>query len=64
MACLSALDGLADPRHSFGKGFELFGRQAHAVLNNNSPTLLGVLLAFGFAMGFSPKLRKFLSKLL
>ena len=43
---------------------ELFGRQAHAVLNNNSPLLLGGLLAFGFAMGFSPRLRKLLMKLL
>ena len=43
---------------------ELFGRQAHAVLNNNSPFLLGGILVLGFAMGFSPRLRKFLAKLL
>jgi chromate transport protein ChrA len=42
---------------------ELFGRQAHTFLNANSPSLLGVLLAFGFAMGFSPKLRKLLMRL-
>ena len=43
---------------------ELFGRQAHVFLNANSPTLLAVLTALGFALGFSPKLRKLLMKLL
>ena len=33
-------------------------------LNANSPTLLAVLTALGFALGFSPKLRKLLMKLL
>lgn len=43
---------------------ELFGRQAHVFLNTNSPMLLAVLTAVGFALGFSPKLRKLLMKLL
>lgn len=43
---------------------ELLGRQAHSFLSSNSPAVLGALLAAGFAIGFSPKLRKFLMKLL
>lgn len=43
---------------------ELFGRQAHVFLNTNSPALLAGLTAVGFALGFSPKLRKLLMKLL
>ena len=43
---------------------ELFGRQAHDFVSGNSLSMLGVLLAFGFAMGFSPRLRKFLMKFL
>jgi len=43
---------------------ELFGRQAHVFLNTNSPLLLTGLTAVGFALGFSPRLRKLLMKLL
>lgn len=43
---------------------ELLGRQAHRFVNANSPLLLGILLIGGFAMGFSPRLRKLLIKLL
>ncbi|HWA03119.1 MAG TPA: phage holin family protein [Rhizomicrobium sp.] len=43
---------------------ELLGKQAHRFVNANSPIMLGVLLAAGFAMGFSPRLRKWLVKLL
>jgi len=43
---------------------ELLGRQAHDFVSGNSLSMLGVLLAFGFAMGFSPRLRKFLMKIL
>jgi len=43
---------------------ELFGRQAHDFVSGNSLSMLGILLALGFAMGFSPRLRKFLMKFL
>jgi hypothetical protein len=43
---------------------EILGRQAHRFVNANSPAMLGVLLAAGFAMGFSPRLRKWLMRLL
>lgn len=43
---------------------ELLGRQAHDVLRGNSLGMLGLLLGIGFAMGFSPRLRKILMKLL
>lgn len=43
---------------------ELLGRQAHDLVAGNSLSLLGILIAAGFAMGFSPRLRKFLMKLL
>lgn len=43
---------------------ELLGRQAHDFVAGNSLPMLGILLAAGFAMGFSPRLRKFLMKLL
>jgi|SRR6185312_9030401 len=43
---------------------EILGRQAHRLVSTNSPALLGGLLAVGFALGFSPKLRKILMKLL
>lgn len=43
---------------------ELLGRSAHGFVKANSPGLLGGLLAVGFALGFSPKLRKLLMKLL
>jgi len=43
---------------------ELFGRQAHDFVAGNSLPMLGILLAFGFAMGISPRLRKILMKLL
>ena len=43
---------------------ELLGRQAHNFLASNSPAVLGVLLATGFAIGFSPRLRKLLMKLI
>ena len=43
---------------------ELLGRQAHDFVAGNSLPILGVLLAAGFAMGFSPRLRKLLLKLL
>ena len=43
---------------------ELLGKGAHTFVAANSPGLLGGLLAFGFALGFSPKLRKLLMKLL
>lgn len=43
---------------------ELLGRQAHDVLRGNSLGMLGLLLGVGFAMGFSPRLRKILMKLL
>jgi membrane protein implicated in regulation of membrane protease activity len=43
---------------------ELLGRQAHDFVAGNSLPMLGILIATGFAMGFSPRLRKFLLKLL
>jgi ABC-type protease/lipase transport system fused ATPase/permease subunit len=43
---------------------ELLGRQAHNFVSANSPTLLALLLGAGFAVGFSPRLRKILMKLL
>lgn len=43
---------------------EVLGRQAHDFLAGNSLGMLGVLLAAGFAMGFSPRLRKILMKIL
>ena len=43
---------------------ELLGRQAHDFVAGNSLPMLGILIATGFAMGFSPRLRKFLMKLL
>jgi hypothetical protein len=43
---------------------ELLGRQAHDALRGNSLGVLGILLGVGFAMGFSPRLRKLLMKLL
>jgi uncharacterized protein YqfA (UPF0365 family) len=43
---------------------ELLGRQAHDFVSGNSLSMVGLLLALGFAMGFSPKLRKMLMKLL
>ncbi|HWA89665.1 MAG TPA: hypothetical protein VG889_06485 [Rhizomicrobium sp.] len=43
---------------------ELLGRQAHDFMAGNSLGMLGLLLAVGFAMGFSPRLRKILMKLL
>ncbi|MBV9993251.1 MAG: hypothetical protein JOZ72_18410 [Alphaproteobacteria bacterium] len=43
---------------------ELLGKSAHGFVRANSPGLLGGLLAVGFALGFSPKLRKLLMKLL
>jgi membrane protein implicated in regulation of membrane protease activity len=43
---------------------ELLGRQAHDFVAGNSPMMLGGLLVVGFAMGFSPRLRKLLMKLL
>jgi hypothetical protein len=43
---------------------ELLGRQAHDFVAGNSLSMLGILVAAGFAMGFSPRLRKFLMKLL
>lgn len=43
---------------------ELMGRQAHELLAGNSLGVLGLLLGVGFAMGFSPRLRKFLMKIL
>lgn len=59
-----AIPSKASARHrSTAELGEMFGRQAHTFLNANSPTLLGTLLAFGFAMGFSPKLRKLFMRL-
>ncbi len=43
---------------------ELLGRGAHSFVSANSPSLLGGLLAVGFVLGFSPKLRKLFMKLL
>ena len=43
---------------------ELLGKSAHTFVAANSPSLLLGLLAAGFALGFSPKLRKLLMKLL
>jgi len=43
---------------------EMLGRRAHMFVSTNSPILLGILTALGFALGFSPRLRKFLMKLL
>jgi membrane protein implicated in regulation of membrane protease activity len=43
---------------------ELLGKSAHTFVAANSPGLLGGLLAIGFALGFSPKLRKLFMKLL
>jgi uncharacterized protein YqfA (UPF0365 family) len=43
---------------------ELLGRQAHDFVSGNSLSMVGILLALGFAMGFSPRLRKMLMKLL
>jgi len=43
---------------------ELLGRQAHDFILGNSLSMVGILLALGFAMGFSPRLRKMLMKLL
>jgi len=43
---------------------ELLGKSAHTFVAANSPTLLAGLLTAGFALGFSPKLRKLLMKLI
>lgn len=43
---------------------ELLGKTGHAFVAANSPSLLVGLVATGFALGFSPKLRKLLMKLL
>lgn len=43
---------------------ELLGRQTHDFVAGNSLPMLGILIAAGFAMGFSPRLRKILMKLL
>lgn len=43
---------------------ELLGSGAHGFLAGNSLSLLGMLAGLGFALGFSPKLRKILMKLL
>lgn len=43
---------------------ELLGRSAHGFLAGNSLSLLATLAGLGFALGFSPRLRKLLMKLL
>jgi hypothetical protein len=43
---------------------ELLGRQTHDFMAGNSLGMLGMLLAAGFAMGFSPRLRRILMKIL
>ncbi len=61
----STMPRTANRRHrSAAELGELIGRQAHDALAGNSLGVLGVLLAVGFAAGFSPRLRKLLMKLL
>ena len=43
---------------------ELLGIQARNFTSANSPIAIGVLIVAGFAIGFSPKLRRLLMKLL
>ncbi len=65
MASRSTITAAEKARHrSTAELGELFGRQAHVFLNTNSPMLLAILTAIGFALGFSPRLRKLLMKLL
>ena len=43
---------------------EMVGRQAHLLLSANSPLLMLGLTLLGFVLGFSPRLRKILMKLM
>jgi len=43
---------------------EAVGRQAHMFLSANSPMLMLGLTVLGFALGFSPRLRKILMRML
>ncbi|MBV8978253.1 MAG: hypothetical protein JO261_02980 [Alphaproteobacteria bacterium] len=43
---------------------ETVGRQAHLLLSANSPLLMLGLTVLGFVLGFSPRLRRILMKLL
>lgn len=61
----STMPRSANARHrSAAELGELLGRQAHTFLAGNSLGMLALLLGVGFAMGFSPRLRKLLMKLL